>query len=317
MPVIFAPGTASTGTEAYTNNFVKLLSNNSMVEPVVLDIPDNLLDDIQTNAEFIAYSIGYVSKLAGNKNVSVVTWSQGSIDMQWAVKYWPSTRLIVSDFVAISPDINGTNIVGAAEMVQGTIPLPAALLQQESDSVLIATLRANGGDSAFVPTTTIYSGTDAVVMPQLGDTASGFFKQNNGVPAANYQLQVICGSNTPAGGNFTHEGVIYNPFTFAIAMDAFANSGPGEAKRLDLKRVCSTMLPPGLTPADQKATDDALSVSNSNVLAYIASGKDVKVEPMIRAYAAKDTPVGKMSNGITMTIANAEDELSDIIAGAA
>lgn len=47
-----------------------------------MDIPNNLLDDVQDNAEFLAYSMNYVSAMSDNMNVSVVTWSQGSIDMQ-------------------------------------------------------------------------------------------------------------------------------------------------------------------------------------------------------------------------------------------
>lgn len=111
MPVILSPGTGVTGTQTFSGNFMKLLANSSTVEPVVLDIPDNLLDDIQVNSEYVAYAMNYVSGISSNSKVSVVTWSQGSINMQWAVKYWPSTRAVVSDFIAVSPDINGSNIV--------------------------------------------------------------------------------------------------------------------------------------------------------------------------------------------------------------
>lgn len=110
MPVIMSPGTGVTGTQTFSGNFMKLLANSSTTEPVVLDIPDNLLDDVQVNSEFVAYAINYVSGISNNTKVSVITWSQGSINMQWAVKYWPSTRATVSDFVAISPDIDGTTL---------------------------------------------------------------------------------------------------------------------------------------------------------------------------------------------------------------
>lgn len=121
MPVIMSPGTGVTGSQTFSGNFQKLLANSTTTEPVILNIPDNLLDDVQVNAEYVAYAMNYVSGISNNQKVSVVTWSQGSINMQWAVKYWPSTRATVSDFVAVSPDIKGTTVANAVPM--GLIPL--------------------------------------------------------------------------------------------------------------------------------------------------------------------------------------------------
>lgn len=43
--------------------------------------------------------------------------------MQWALKYWPSTRATVSDFIAVSPDISGTTIadIGGVPITAGGI----------------------------------------------------------------------------------------------------------------------------------------------------------------------------------------------------
>ena len=49
-PVILAPGTGSTGCFSFTGNFIKLLTGKSYADPVWLNIPDYLLDDVQTNA---------------------------------------------------------------------------------------------------------------------------------------------------------------------------------------------------------------------------------------------------------------------------
>lgn len=86
-----------------------------------------------------------------------------------ALKYWPSTRAVVSDFVAFSADLNGTKLEGfgayfATNVGQGIIPVAPSLFQQESTSVFMKTIRANGGDSAYVPTTSIYSGADDVSL---------------------------------------------------------------------------------------------------------------------------------------------------------
>ncbi|RDW84245.1 hypothetical protein BP6252_01835 [Coleophoma cylindrospora] len=274
MPVILSPGTGVTGTQTFSGNFMKLLANSSIADPVVLDIPNNLLDDVQVNAEYVAYAVNYVSR---------------SINMQWAAKYWPSTRSTVSDFIAVSPDIKGTNIADAVAGLTGILPVAPALLQQEDTSTLIATLRANGGDSALVPTTTIYSSSDEIVQPQSGNQASGFFLDANNIGASNSQVQTVC-PNQAAGGNFTHEGMLYNSLAFALAMDAFTNPGPGQVSRLDLPTVCAAALAPGLDATDKSTTDSTITIAAGNVLTY---QNGVTKEPNIKAYAAKDTPTMK------------------------
>src|ERR1700761_9235154 len=100
--------------------------------------------------------MNYMSAVSKNQNVSVIAWSQGNIDAQWALKYWPSTRAVTSDMISVSPDFKGTtlaDLVGpAAGLIGGTSP---SVLQQASSSNFIKTLRADGGDSAYVPTTSV------------------------------------------------------------------------------------------------------------------------------------------------------------------
>lgn len=305
MPILLAPGTASIGSTVYAGNFVKLMQNSTAFDPIPMDIPDNLLGDVQVNAEYHAYAINYVGSIT-NRQVGMVTWSQGSLNMQWALKYWPSTRPVVSDFVAISGDLNGTN-VGSVDAVQGTVPAPAALFQQESDAVFIKTIRNNGGDSAYVPTTSIYSNTDQVISPQNGTDASAFFKADNGVPANNYEVQTIC-ANQAAGGNFSHGGMLCNSFAIAVAMDAFSNPGPGDASRLDLARVCSFPVAEGLNVMDQAATMGAASGATSGIglaVGSAASGDVMLKEPAIKAYAVKDRPAGYKAPNLFSTLGSA------------
>lgn len=160
-----------------------------------------------------------------------------------------------------------------------------ALLQQVNTANVIKTLRAGGGDSAIVPTTAIYSNADEVVQPQDNTTnASGFFAQNNGVGASNSLAQSLC-PNQPAGGAFTHEGMLYNPLSFALAMDALTNPGPGDPTRLNLTSVCSTALTPGLTDTDKSTTDTTIKTAAGNIVTYGLSSKAVFKEPAIASYA--------------------------------
>lgn len=86
-PVLLVPGTSVEACETYAGNFAKTLSNVDSADIVYVNSPQNTLIDVQVAAEYTAYAINYISGISNNRNVSVLTWSQGSISTQWAVKY--------------------------------------------------------------------------------------------------------------------------------------------------------------------------------------------------------------------------------------
>ncbi|KAK1094378.1 hypothetical protein LTR48_000476 [Friedmanniomyces endolithicus] len=108
QPIILVPGTGNTGYLTFRGSYIPLLTGSTIGDPVWLNIPGYLLNDAQTNAEYVAYAIGYISAISAHRQVAVLGWSQGNIDAQWAFKYWPSTRGKVTDHVAFSPDYHGT-----------------------------------------------------------------------------------------------------------------------------------------------------------------------------------------------------------------
>ncbi|KAJ9668559.1 hypothetical protein H2201_001201 [Coniosporium apollinis] len=205
-PVILVPGTGSKGGITFGGNYIQLLTGVDYADPVWLNIPGFLLDDAQINAEYVEYAINYISGIT-KRDVSVIAWSQGNLDTQWALKYWPSTRKVVSDFINISPDFYGTRNAYAVCPRFSELPCPPSVIQQVYESNFIATFRADGGDSAYVPTTSIYSATDEIVQPQSGPDASAIINDARGVGATNNELQVVC-NDKPAGSLYTHEGVL-------------------------------------------------------------------------------------------------------------
>ncbi|KAK1074624.1 hypothetical protein LTR74_000867 [Friedmanniomyces endolithicus] len=279
QPIILVPGTGDTGYTTFRGSYIPLLTNSPIGDPVWLNIPGYLLNDAQTNAEYVAYAINYISAISAHRQIAVLGWSQGNIDTQWAFKYWPSTRSKVTDHVAFSPDYHGTVLANFLALGE---PLPPSVLQQEYTSTFITTLRAEGGDSAYVPTTTVYSGfLDEVVEPQQGVGASAFLKDARGVGVSNNEVQSIC-AGQPAGGFYTHEGILYNALGFALAVDALSHAGPGKVSRLDLGRVCGDYLTPGLGLDDLLLTEDSIAVAGVAILVY---PDKVVAEPAIRSYA--------------------------------
>lgn len=146
-PVILVPGTGSYGGEAFACNFAKLLKNSSFGDPLWLNIPGRMNDASDKNAEHVAYAINYISSACG-KSVALVAWSQGNLAVQWTLKYWPSARLVVNNFIALSADFHGT--------LQASILMPFSVglgnpgvWSQKRDSNFIKTLRDDEGDSAY------------------------------------------------------------------------------------------------------------------------------------------------------------------------
>lgn len=304
IPVLFFPGTAEVAGQNFAPNFGKLFVQNKIADPVYVNIPNMNLGDIQVAAEYAAYAVNYISAISNHKNVSldlvscsinanaekvtILSWSAGSIDGQWAFKYWPSTRNVVSDAIRISPDFHGTVLARLLCPGFQTGSCTPGIDQQYYNSTFIETLRNNGGDSAYVPTTNVYSIFDEIVQPQEDPNASGFIKDARGVGVTNVELQSVCTAVLP-GGTFynSHEGVLYNALAYALAVDAIQNPGPGSLSRVNATLQCQKFAADGLSLADIFATEALIPIAVVNIAAYPNKSA---TEPPIMPYAQKDTP---------------------------
>lgn len=281
-PVILVPGTAVPAGSTFHFSFSKL-GDSAPVEVAWVNIPRASLSNAQVNAEYVAYAINYISALCAGKNVAVITWSQGSLDTQWTLKYWPSTRRAVDDFVAISPDYHGTIEQFFCPELDYVACTPS-IWQQSWEANFIQTLRADDGDSAYVPTTTVYSSFDEIVEPQSGANASGILFDARGVGVTNAHIQTVCAGG-PAAGFYTHEGVLYNPLAWALAIDAITHPGPANLSRVDLAKVCQRILPPALGLNDLFGTEGLLLIAVAEILSYHPRTTH---EPPIKGYASQN-----------------------------
>lgn len=281
VPVILVPGTGIPAGTTYYFSFSKL-GESAVVDVVWLNLPRTSLSDAQVSAEYVAYAIHYISALCAGKQVAIITWSQGALNTQWALKYWPSTRGVVQDFLAMSPDFHGTKVGSLACPALDNLICAPAIWQQGWDTEFVRTLRANGGDSAYVPTTSIYSAFDEIVQPMSGPNASAILKDSRGVGVTNAQVQSVC-AHRVAGGFYTHEGILYNPLAWALAIDAITHEGPGRVSRLDLANVCNHALAPELALDDLFGTEGLLLIAVANLLTYQPQPKE---EPPIKGYAS-------------------------------
>ncbi|KAK6600240.1 hypothetical protein H4I96_07566 [Botrytis cinerea] len=281
QPVIMSPGTGAFGYGTFASNIGKLLATTNYADPVYLNIPFALLDDAQINAEYVAYALQYFYAMTSRKT-AIVTWSQGSLNAQWAFKYWPSIPKTVTDHIAISSDYHGTvlSYILCPGFESGNdVACTPSVLQQQYQSNFVNQLRSNNGDSAYVPTTTVYSLTDEIVQPQIGTAASGFLNDARGVGASNTFLQGAC-LGLPAGTLYTHAGVLFNPVAYALVTDALQNDGPGSFDRVSDQ--CGNLVAPGISLADVIETEALIPLAALNVLAY---EKKITNEPALMSYA--------------------------------
>jgi hypothetical protein len=280
-PILMLPGTGSYGGIVFRNNLRKLLTGSSYADPVWLNVPLAMLNDTQANSEYIAYAINYISAVStSNKdNLAITSWSQGGLDAQWVFKYWPSTRSVVKDFLPVSADFHGTTFANGICLLPICGP---SFLQQEYNSNYVRSLRLNGGDSAYVPTTSFYSGFfDEVVEPQQGTGASAYMLDARGVGVTNHEVQRICGGKL-GGGFYGHASTLAHPLVYALIVDALTNAGPGQLSRINVASVCNNIIAPGLDLDDYISTLGLIPIAGVGLLAYPDRRTE---EPALRGYA--------------------------------
>lgn len=155
------------------------------------------------------------------------------------------------------------------------------MLQQGYAARFIRALRGEDGDSAYVPTTSVYSGFDFVVEPQSGGLASGALGDVRGVGVSNVQVQIVC-AGRPAGGLYSHSATLVNPLAYALFVDALAHDGPGRLERVDLDAVCGQSFAPGLDLGDVLGMETVSNVVG--VLDVLLYGFSWNGEPPLREY---------------------------------
>ncbi|KAK5079364.1 hypothetical protein LTR64_002213 [Lithohypha guttulata] len=296
QPICFVPGTGAFGYVNFISNLGKLFGNT--YDPVYLNVPGAMYDDTQINSQYIAYMLNYISSITKRNDVAEIAWSQGNLDTQWVFQYWPSTRSVVTDFISASADFHGTTLAYFLDPALVNPPLPPSVIQQEYDSNFVLTLRRGGGGSPYVNSTSVHSISDQIVQPQYSPYASADYftldlpgtpntnptcPVSRNVPYTNTEIQTAC-AGRPAGGVYTHEGVLYNPLMYALALDALQNDGPGRLDRIDLNTVCQQLIAPGLTLADVQATEGLIPLAAVNLLLY---PRKVTNEPAVMQYAVQ------------------------------
>ncbi|KAK5135646.1 hypothetical protein LTR08_004947 [Meristemomyces frigidus] len=177
------------------------------------------MGDMQISSEYVAYALHYISYLSGGLETAVVTHSQGGPNVQWALRFWPSTRSITKSFIALSPDFAGIELLSSnlSTICVGDL-CQASIWQQSRGSHYYDALHSQDF-KAQVPTTAVWSQSDGVVTPP---------QENAALPLAT----VISAQSLCPGRLINHIFMTIDAAAFALALDALDHDGSASLARV-------------------------------------------------------------------------------------
>lgn len=267
-PLLLVHGTSLDAASNFSWNYLPALTARGW--PVcTVDLPALGQDDIQVAAEHVVYAIRETARLGGP--IQIVGYSQGGMVPRWALKFWPDTRDLVGELVALAGSNHGTVLATGA----CNSDCPESNWQQALDSNFLTALNADFETLPGIDYTNVYTQMDEIVQPNLDDTGSTSL--SGGANVTNVAVQDVC-----PGHAADHLAMgSYDPVAWALALDALEHDGPADPLRLDLN-VCGEPFMPGVDPAsfaqDYAAMAQVLVDANAN-------SKRVSDEPPLLCYA--------------------------------
>lgn len=271
-PVLLVPGTGLTGPENWDWGYVSALEAEGF-DVCTVDTKEFGTADIQETSERVVFAVRRLYDLTGER-VAVVGYSQGGLNIRWALAFWPDLRGMVSDVVGLAPANFGTD---AAAAFCSAGACPAAIWQMVPGSNLLRALTAAGEVFPGPDWTVIYSETDDVVVPPAERSP---LPAVAGVRLRNIAVQERCPESTLLHIQFPADGAV-----FALVLDALLHDGPADPARVT-EAVCGTFVP-GVTAELAAAKAEELG---GLAFQRIAGGTMLPAEPPLAPYAAPATP---------------------------
>ena len=279
-PVLLVHGTFTNGKEQYDWTYLPLLSERGF-DVCAVTYPDRGLGDQQISAEYVVHALRTIHTATGRK-VAMIGHSQGATMPRWALKWWPSARDAVEDFVLQAGPNHGTIIADpTGQGTQNPLGMPAAFYQFSPGSNFITALNDGDETPGGVSYTSLYTMFDELVQPFTPvPTAALDFEQGN-PNVTNLLLQDLC------PGRFVDHVTIglIDRLAFELTLDAISNPGPLDIERAGGAALCG--LAP-IVPDQVIGTSDA-TVALEILQASLGNGApefhNTTEEPPLKDYA--------------------------------
>ncbi|KAI8443611.1 hypothetical protein BY996DRAFT_4594622, partial [Phakopsora pachyrhizi] len=195
-----------------------------------ISLPGSSTADMQLSGELVAHAIKSLAQSSGRR-ISILTYSQGGTNVQWALTFWPSIRPMVASFVALAPPTRGSASGGvlctASLLIGGCLP---AIFQESTGSNYMRALNSGEGGRALVSTTIIYSLMDEIVIPQTPQSVSTL------PGASNILIQDVCG----VAHVVDHFTMPADMGVYGVVIDAFLSERPADPATIN-RSYCSQL----------------------------------------------------------------------------
>jgi len=284
--VLLVHGTFTAGQEQYEWNYIPLLSARGF-DVCAVTYPDRGLGDQQISAEYVVNALRRMHAKTGRK-VAMIGHSQGATMPRWAIKWWPSAREALDDFIMEAGPNHGTAIAIPATLEQqlglGALPvglLPAAFYQFAPASQFVAALNADDETPGDIDYTNIYTLTDELVQPAIPVPTAALDYGKNNPHVTNQLIQDLCPLQITDHVTIGTTDAV----AFALALDAITHPGPADPQRAGGSALC-TNIPIILDPAIASAGVNALvTILQSDIAAGVPDLHLTSSEPPLKPYA--------------------------------
>jgi hypothetical protein len=277
-PVLLVASTAVDSAENFAWSYEPVLRDRG-IPYCTSDLPgadaDNM-DDIQNRADYLVYAVRTMYRASGQR-IALIGASQGGEAERWPLRFWPDTRSMVADVIALDSPNHGSLTVNAL----CAITCAPALWQQTYDSRFIQALNSRQETFAGISYTDIATYTDDFVQPNLPGDSTVFLGGPGDI--ANVAIQDIC-PLTVADHLLVAST---NPIAVALALDAITSPGPANPARID-RSVCGAGLFATAVPIAESLAGFAAAAAQ--VAGQLALAPRVDGEPALACYFTASCP---------------------------
>jgi triacylglycerol esterase/lipase EstA (alpha/beta hydrolase family) len=259
-PVLLVHGTATNSRDSWSQNYLHVLPARGF-SVCAVDLPDRSLSDIQVSAEYVVNAVRTMAAASGRR-VDVIGHSQGTLEMRWALRWWPDMPRLIDDAISLAGPHHGAS---GADQVCLTGSCAPAVHQMRPPAHFLAALNRGDETPGDVEYTSIFSSNDELVQPPRSAILAG---------AVNVLVQDLC-----PGRPVHHGALLYDAVVFALVYDALTHAGPADPARFD-PTTCTQAWMPGM--AEPVTTNVVLY---GPALAAVLAHSTVTEEPPLAPYA--------------------------------